>query len=140
MLGLIKVFKILSRKSSCRSPKHFLQKTLNGMSRNTLRDQSLFIAWRRGGGVPEDFGMKPASNFCFPSRNGHFIMHSPEMDTKISCTPPPQLLYSSYTNHFLGRCLSVLLLYLYTFSICSVHVQMSETSARKFRHKPVMKN
>ena len=98
MLGLIKVFKILSRKSSCRSPKHFLQKTLNGMSRNTLRDQSLFIAWRRGGGgLPEDFGMKPASNFCFPSRNGHFIMHSPEMDTKISCTPPPPNFFTLHT-------------------------------------------
>ena len=123
MLGLIKVFKILSRKSSCRSPKHFLQKTLNGMSRNTLRDQSLFIAWRRGGGGwgPGNFGMKPASNICFPSRNGHFIMHSPEMDTKISCTSPPNFFTLHTPIIFSVVVCRIFFLYFYTFSVCSMY-------------------
>ena len=89
MLGLIKVFKILSRKSSCRSPKHFLQKTLNGMSRNTLRDQSLFIAWRRGGGAG-GFWYETSFKFLFPLKKWSFYHALPRNGYQnFLYTPPP---------------------------------------------------
>ena len=71
----------------------------------------------------------------------------PQTDTKISCTPPPpQILCSSYTDHFLGCCFTVLMLCLYTFSMCkclkrlqvnlATNVWKTENNSIKFKtHK-----
>ena len=96
---------------------------------NVTHSQGPVIIYRLG--WVGKFWYETSLKYLMPPQGIVIFSCTPQMDTKMSCTLPPPAspttLLLEYTNHFPGRCLAVLILFLGTSSMYKYLKRLQET-------------